>query len=46
LFASDLGGYKLTGEYVGCSFYYYNGASYYVKSGVTGDYMKCRLIKS
>lgn len=46
LFASDLGGYKDTGDYVGCNFYFYNGASNYVKAGVTEDYMKCRLIKS
>jgi hypothetical protein len=46
LFATDLGGYKDTGEYVGCNFFFYNGASTYVKTGVVGDYMKCRLIKS
>jgi hypothetical protein len=46
LFAPDLGGYTQTGEFVGCSFYYVNSASNFVKSAVAGDYMKCRLIKS
>ena len=46
LFASDLGGYRITGEYVGCHFSFPNGSLSYVKTAVSGDYMKCRLIKS
>ena len=44
LFDDDLKGYSKTGQFVGCNFYYYNGASNYVKAAT--DYMKCRLIKS
>ena len=36
----------MTGEYVGCSFYYVNSASNFVKQASGADYMKCRLIKS
>lgn len=46
LFASDLGGYRVTGEYVGCHFSFPNGSLSYVRTAVAGDYMKCRLIRS
>jgi hypothetical protein len=46
LFASDLGGYRVTGEYVGCHFSFPNNSLNYVRTAVSGDYMKCRLINS
>ena len=43
LFANDLGGYKKTGEYVGCAF---NTWSTYYTRSVSGKHLKCRLIMS